>query len=127
MRFLSGITTAVVVCLTLFACAADPVPPDSVAIGTCVEQAFRAELHVDVRDPRRVWATDYGSGRDVAVRPRPEERFTFDPDRPTFVFDAEGNVLSFAGEITTTGCFDAGTGTLYVGPLDVPDPNRPPN
>ena len=99
----------------------------TVDVASCVDQPFRAGLHVDARDFRKAWATDYETGRVVAVRPRPPGRFTFDPTRPTVILDAAGNVLSFSGEITQTGCFDAASGVLYIGPGDVPDPNRPPN
>jgi hypothetical protein len=93
----------------------------------CVNRPIRAELHVDLGDPRIVWATDYETMRDVAVRPRSPGRFTFDPARPTTVLDAGGEIVTFAGEITISGCFDAANQTLYLGPGDVPDPNRPPN
>jgi hypothetical protein len=47
--------------------------------------------------------------------------------RPTVILDVAGNVVSFSGEITQKGCFDTLAGVLYIGPGDVPDPNRPPN
>ena len=74
-----------------------------------------------------VWATDYETRRDVSVRARPPGRFTFDPERPTSVLDSNGTVVTFDGEITMTGCFDALNQIVYIGPVDVPDPNRPPN
>lgn len=94
---------------------------------TCVEQEFRAELHVDAHDPRMVWATQYETGRNVAVRPRPPGFFTFDAGRPTTLLDRSGEVLSFAGEILRTGCFDAASQSVYIGSADVPEPNRVPN
>ena len=93
----------------------------------CVEQSFRAELHVDAQDPRKVWATHYGTGQEVTVRPRPPNVFTFDPDRPSMLFDGDRELLSFSGEISQTGCFDAATRVVYLGVDDLPDPNRPPN
>lgn len=93
----------------------------------CVEQPFRAELHVDANDPRMVWATHYETGQDIAVQPRGPARFTFDRARPTMLLDGRGNVVSFSGEISLSGCFDAASRTVYVGPGDLPDPNRPPN
>lgn len=93
----------------------------------CVEQPFRAELHVDAHDSRSVWATDYETGLDVAVRPRPPGRFSFDLTRPTSLLDGDGNLVTFNGEISRTGCFDAASRTVYLGPADLPDPNRPPN
>ena len=98
----------------------DPIP-------VCLEEPFRAELHVDANDPRMVWATNYETGLDVAVRPRPPGRFTFDRGRPTTLLDGSGTVVSFNGEISMTGCLDAGTGVVYFGPSDLPNPNRPPN
>jgi len=51
----------------------------------------------------------------------------FDVSRPNVLLDAFGKIVSFDGEITMTGCFDAQSRTLYIRPADVPDPNRPPN
>lgn len=93
----------------------------------CSEQPFRAGLHVDAGDLRKVWATDYAAEEDVVVRPRPPLRFTFDPNDPTVLLDGNGQVVSRDGEITQSGCFDATSRTLYIGAADVPDPNRPPN
>jgi len=103
--------------------AAETVSPAAV----CVEQQFRAELHVDAHDPRMVWATNYETGLDVAVRPRPPGRFTFDRNRPATLLDSSGKVVSFSGEISRTGCVDAARRIVYFGPADLPDPNRPPN
>ena len=96
-------------------------------VATCVEQPFRASLQVDAHDARQVWATDYETGRDVAVRPRAPGSFTFDRTRPTLLLDGEGHVLSFTGEISQSGCYDAGSQTVFLGADDLPDPNRPPN
>jgi len=102
--------------------------PETVAPAIrCVEQPFRAELHVDIADDRKVWATHYESGRDVAIRPRPPGQFGFDPSRPTTLLNGRGEVVSFAGEILQTGCFEPFSGIVYIGPEDLPDPNRPPN
>jgi hypothetical protein len=130
MRLVGSSATCVVGVLLsaiLLGCSVETIPSEGALSVTCIEQPFRAELHVDARDPRRVWATNYESGLDVAVRPRPPEQFGFDSARPTILLNGHGDVLSFSGEITKTGCFDAAIGTLYVGPADVPDPNRPPN
>ena len=69
---------ALVVGVSLVGCGTDDPTPTAAAQITCVDQAFRAGLHVDARDPRKVWATDYDTGRDVAVRPRPPGQFVFD-------------------------------------------------
>ena len=95
------------------------------SVPICVEQPFRAALHVDANDPRSVWATNYDTGRDVVVRARPPGRFTFDRSRPTTLLDGEGNLVSFDGEISRTGCFDATRQVVYIGAQDLPDPNRP--
>jgi hypothetical protein len=101
-------------------------PTGSPTATTCVERPFRSELHVDARDPRLVWATLYETGQDVVVRPRPPGRFTFDPTRPKMLLDGAGKVVSFAGEISQSGCFDAINQTVDFGPGDLPDPNRAP-
>ena len=124
---LEALTTAFAIGVSLVGCGTDDQAPTAAAQITCVDQAFRAGLHVDARDPRKVWATDYDTGRDVAVRPRPPGQFVFDAARPTVLLDAFGRIVSFDGEITMTGCFDAQSRMLYIGPADVPDPNRPPN
>lgn len=111
----------------LIGCSTDVPAPTAAAQIAFVDRAFRVGLHVDVRDPRRVWATDYDVGRDVAARPRPPGQFVFDAARPNVLLDAFGKIVSFDGEITMTGCFDAKSRTLYIGPTHVPDPNRPPN
>lgn len=94
---------------------------------TCLERPFRAALHVDATDPRLVWATNFDTGRDVTVRARPPGRFTIARGSPATLLDSGGNIVSFDGEITRTGCFDAASQVVYIGPQDVPDPNRPPN
>jgi len=120
------IGAATAVCAVITGCTSGTLAPRTVDVVSCVDQPFRAALHVDARDWRKVWATDYESGRDVAVRARPPGHFTFDLTRPSVLLDATGSVVSFSGEITTTGCFDAASGVLYIGPGDVPNPNRPP-
>ena len=120
-------TTLLMFAVALLAACGDsePVPTDRDAAPACVEQPFRAALHVDASDPRVAWATDFASGRDVTVRPRPPERFTVDRSRPTQLLDGEGQLVSFDGEISMTGCFDAARQVVYLGADDLPDPNRP--
>jgi hypothetical protein len=129
MRVKSALTIGFVgaVCVSLLGCGIESGPSESVDLAMCVDQPFRAELHVDALGPRKVWATHYASGLEVAVLPRPPEQFRFDRGRPTLLLNAAGDVLTFSGEITKTGCFDAATGTVFLGTADVPDPNRPPN
>jgi hypothetical protein len=122
-----AVTMVLAMGVSLVGCGTDDRAATAPAQITCVDQAFRAGLHVDARDPRRAWATDDDTGRDVAVRPRPPGQFSFDAARPTELLDAFGRIASFDGEITITGCFDAPCRVLYIGPADVPDPNRPPN
>lgn len=114
---------SVAVVFVVGCCGSEIVTPTA----TCVEQPFRAELHVDAHDLRMVWATDYATGRDVAVRPRPPGTFSFDRDRPMSLLDGDGNLLSFSGEISQSGCFDAAGQTVYFGADDLPDPHRPLN
>jgi hypothetical protein len=122
-----ALTMALAIVVSLVGCGSGDQAPTAAAQIRCVDQAFRGGLHVDARDPRKVWATDYDAGRDVAVRPRPPGQFLFDASRPNVLLDAFGRLVSFDGEIAMTGCFDAISRTLYIGPADVPDPNRPPN
>lgn len=91
----------------------------------CVEQPFRAELHVDANDPRVAWATEYATGRDFAVGARPPEHFNVDAARPTELRNGEGKLVSVNGEISMTGCVDRVREADYFGPDDLPDPNRP--
>jgi hypothetical protein len=93
----------------------------------CVDQRVALELHVDATDPRGAWAEPLGGGAPIAVRPRPPGRFQFDPERPTMVFDADGDVVTFAGEITRSACVSLTGDVIYIGPGDVPDPDRGPN
>lgn len=127
MRPVSSAATRVVrflLCVVVIGCSTETAPSEQVDDPSCINRPFRAALHVDAVDPRRVWATDFESGRDVAVRPRPPDQFAFDPARPTVLFNSDGDVVSFSGEITVSGCFNPATDTLYIGPADVPDPNR---
>lgn len=114
----------VVLFASVAGCSDETIPSEHVDDTSCLDRPFRAALHVDADDPRRVWATDFESGHDVEVRPRPPDQFAFDPARPTVLFNADGDVVSFSGEITVSGCFNPATGTLYIGPADLPDPNR---
>jgi hypothetical protein len=122
---LQALTMALAVGVSLVGCSV--AGPTAAAQITCVDQAFRAGLHVDARDPRRVWATNDDAGRDVAVLPRPPGQFVFDASRPNVLLDAFGKIVSFDGEITITGCFDAQSRTLYMGEADVSNPKQPPN
>ena len=70
--------------------SAEFVPP-------CVEQPFRAAVHVDANDRRGVWATNFDTGEVVAVRPRPPGEFTFDRARPTLLFDGSGDLVTLRG------------------------------
>jgi hypothetical protein len=117
---------AVLLCVAVFGCSDETNPSEHVDDPSCIDRPFRAALHVDADDSRRVWATDFEAGRDVAVRPRPPDQFTFDPARPTVLFNADGDVVSFSGEITVSGCLNPATGTLYIGPSRParPEPRR---
>ncbi len=120
-----GMRTLVrVLAALLLAGCGSPNPSD--VLTPCVQQSFRAELHVDPTDDRRIWATDYATGQDFMVKPHSPAVFVIDPSRPTTVLNSQGNVFSFAGEIIRTACVDLANGAIYIGPEDIPDPNRSP-
>ena len=126
------IGAALVIAVLLVACGAEPneqpapTGPANV-VESCVARPIRAVLHVDGRDPRRVWGTELATGGDILVRPRAEEHWRIDPTDPSRLVDAEGKVATFEGEIFEHACFDIRTKTFYVGADDLPDPDRPPN
>ena len=93
----------------------------------CEKVAVEAVLHVDGTDSRQTWGTDLGSGKVVNVRPRPDLGWTIDPASPARLLDRRGDVATFDGEIFRQACVLEGTDTFYVGPEDLPDPDRPPN
>jgi len=85
-------------------------------------------LHVDPADARQVWATDLATEKVLAVRPRPGLGGRGDPaSNPGRLLDPSGKVTTFEGEIFRQACLDAISNTYYVGPEDLPDPDRPPN
>ena len=94
----------------------------------CPKVTVEGVLHVDPTDPRQVWATDIATGGVFALRPRPDLGWTVDPSaNPGRLVDSQGRLASFEGEIFRQACFDTATNTFFIGPEDVPDPNRPPN
>lgn len=121
------IVASVLVVMPLGACEAATVVtidrgPD------CLKVPVEAVLHVDPVDPRQVWATDLATGRVLGVRPRPGLGWRVDPGSdPGRLVDAYGEVATFEGEIFRQACFDAVSNMYYVGPEDLPDPDRPPN
>lgn len=92
----------------------------------CEKSPVEAVLHVNGSDPRQVWATDLRTGRDINVRPRPALGWMINPTSPQQLVDPAGRVATFDGEIFRQACFEVVTNTFYVGPDDLPDPNRPP-
>ncbi len=94
----------------------------------CPKVQVQAVLHVNPNDPRQVWATDLATEHVLAVRPRAELGWRVDPasDRGQLVA-ANGQVVTFEGEIFRQACFDAVSNTYYIGPEDLPEPNRGPN
>lgn len=94
----------------------------------CPKVQVEAVLHVSRADLRQVWATDLATEKVLAVRPRAELGWRVDPasDRGQLVAP-DGQVATFEGEIFRQACFDALSNTYYVGPEDLPDPDRPPN
>lgn len=68
------------------------------------------------------------SERVIAVRPRSGLTWTIKGGpEGGIVVDSGGATVTFDGEIFRQACFDAVTGTYYIGPEDLPDPQRPPN
>jgi hypothetical protein len=63
-----AIGAAAVACVVVVGCTPNVVPLGTTEVASCVDQPFRAELHVDARDLRLAWATSYDTGRVVAVR-----------------------------------------------------------
>jgi hypothetical protein len=94
----------------------------------CSKVRVAAVLHVDPADPRQVWATDLATEKVLAVRPRTELEWRVDPaSDPGRLVDPNDKVATFEGEIFRHACFDALSNTYYVGPDDLPNPDRPPN
>lgn len=93
----------------------------------CKEVAVEAVLHFDAGDSRRIWGTDLETGRDLSVRPKPALGWRIDPGPPQRLVDRAGRIAVFDGDIFRQACFDASTNTFYIGPEDLPDPDRPPN
>lgn len=110
------------VCAVLFGgCSRETATPQA----ACVELRSRTELHVDANDARQVWATNYESGLDFTVRPRPPGRFAFDGRDARKLLDGDGKMLATNGTTFEGGCMV--NGTIYIGRADLPDPNRAPN
>jgi hypothetical protein len=94
----------------------------------CPKVQVAAILHVDPADPRQVWGTDLATEQVLSVRPRPVLGWKVDPAAdPGRLVDPRGKVATFEGEIFRQACFDTLSNTYYVGPEDLPDPERPPN
>jgi hypothetical protein len=93
----------------------------------CEKVAVEVVLHVDGTDSRQTWGTKLQSGQVVNVRPRPDLGWAIDPASPARLLDRTGEVATFEGEIFRQACFLQVTDTFYVGPEDLPEPDRPPN
>lgn len=93
----------------------------------CEKLAVEVVLHIDGTDSRQTWGTDLTSGQVVNVRPRPDLGWTIDSGAPARLIDRQGEVATFDGEIFRQACLLQITDTLYVGPEDLPDPDRSPN
>lgn len=127
-----GLVTPLVIALApavLLGCATTAPSAAATAIGAdCPKVEVAAILHVDAADPRVVWGTELASGQAIAVRPRPELGWTVRPgDDPNTIVGPDGAVVTFDGEIFRQACHDDATGTFYIGPEDLPDPDRAPN
>lgn len=120
------LSTASVVLVALGSCEAG-----AGALGPgpdCPKVQVAGVLHVDPADPRQVWAIDIATDRVLPVRPRPALGWRIDlgSDPPALV-DRAGKIATFDGEIFREACYDAATSTYYVGPEDLPNPDRQPN
>jgi hypothetical protein len=94
----------------------------------CPKVEVAAILHVDASDTRVVWGTEFSNGRAITVRPRPDLGWSVRPGGdPNTIIGPDGDVATFDGEIFRQACRDEATGTFYIGPEDLPDPDRAPN
>jgi hypothetical protein len=93
----------------------------------CEKVSVEAVLNVDGTDPRQTWGTELESGKIINVRPRPDLGWTVDPASPGRLLDPQGKIATFQGEIFRQACHLQRTRTFYVGPEDLPNPDRPPN
>ena len=121
------IVVCVIVLASIAACEAASVVTGGPGPG-CPKVQVEAVLHVSRVDPRQVWATDLATEKVLAVRPRADVGWRVDPasDRGQLVA-RDGQVATFEGEIFRQACFDPISNTYFVGPEDLPDPDRPPN
>lgn len=75
-----------------------------------------------------MWGTELSNGRAISVRPRPDLGWSVRPGGdPNTIIGPDGDVATFDGEIFRQACRDEATGTFYIGPEDLPDPDRAPN
>jgi hypothetical protein len=120
-------TTSVVLAVLLLAgCGGSSIVLPEV-LADCRSLPVRAVLHFDAQDPRQIWATRLDAGGDIVVRPRGDTGWRLDPGPPTRLVDAAGRDVGRDGDILRSVCFDAIMGSYYIGPDDLPSPDRPPN
>jgi hypothetical protein len=93
----------------------------------CRRQSVEAVLHLDAGDPRQIWATRLEDDAILVVRPRSDLGWRLDSGPPTRLLDADGRVAAREGDILRSVCFDVIMGTYFIGPEDLPSPDRPPN
>lgn len=123
-----GMLAAIGLAAVLAAGCGESPGPSPLASVACVLASIRLTLHVDPADPRGMWGSRVTDEGEVTVRPRPGLKWRVEAGpEGGVVVDADGATVTFEGEIAQQACYEAATGTYYIGPEDLPDLNRPPN
>lgn len=126
MKALSPVLVGLALSTTLVACGTTTPSPTSPVAG-CPKVKIAAILHVDPGDPRGVWGTELSNGQLISVRPRSDLGWTVERGAdPGTLVAPDGTTATFDGEIFRQACYDEATGAFFIGPEDLPDPNRPP-
>lgn len=126
MKAASPVLVGLALSITIVACGTTTPSPTGPGAG-CRKVQVAAILHVDPDDPRGMWGTDLANGQTLSVRPRPDLGWTVERGAdPGTLVAPDGTVATFDGEIFRQSCYDEATGTFFIGPEDLPDPNRPP-
>lgn len=111
----TGFALLLVVVLAVVACGSSPNP--SIITPDCQKHPVHVVLHFD---ETRLWGTDLKSGRTVAVIPRSDAHWRVDVGPPRRLVDSAGRHVGFDGDIFYQACIDDATGSLVVGPDDLP-------
>jgi hypothetical protein len=117
------VTLCVLGSVTLAACGSRA--PSLTKVGPCAEVQTRAILHLSAAGPRRLWATDMATGAEYVVASRANQVWAIRSGTPDRLMNAGGQVVAYEGDILNGGCLEGST--LFVGPENLPSPDRPPN